>query len=119
MNKGVVVAGVDPHWVVAFQKAHNIKTKEDARKIAVLDYHLATALRQKEEWEKSQVVTDRMFIQEVINSIVRHNKGQYPFGTKHGDMLRDLSRELRDKAKIAGKTKKMFYKLVGKQQWMP
>lgn len=60
-----------------------------------------------------QVVSDRLFIQEIMNDMARRGSD----GTKAWDMLRDWSRELRGKAQMRGRTKRMFFELVGKELW--
>ena len=59
--------------------------------------------------------TDRLFIQEIINAL--HKEGKLDFTSKSGTLLRDWSGELREKAHLRGRTKTMFYKLVGKYLW--
>lgn len=62
--------------------------------------------------EKSELINDRLFIQEIINDLEKHG---YVQGGKGWQMLRDWSKELREKSGLAGKTKKTHSKLVGRQ----
>lgn len=53
---------------------------------------------------------DRLFIQEVINDLEKNGYVRYG---KAYTMLRDWSRELRNKTHMNGKTKKTFKKEIG------
>lgn len=63
---------------------------------------------------KNQNVTDRLFIQEIINDLERNGYSQ---GGKAETMLKDWSRELRDKTHMKGKTKRVHKELVGSYIW--
>jgi hypothetical protein len=62
-----------------------------------------------------QLQKDRLFIQEVINDLVkRHGLRQ---GDKAMDLLVDWSRELRDRSGMKGHTRRVFFQKVGKYLW--
>lgn len=61
-----------------------------------------------------ETIKDRIFIQEIINDLERNG---YVCGGKAYTMLRDWSRELRDKSGLKGKTKKIHAQLVGKEYY--
>jgi len=60
-----------------------------------------------------ELVSDRLFIQEIMNDMARRGS----VGTKAWDLLRDWSRELRNKSHMRGRTKRMFYEVVGGYLW--
>ncbi len=55
-------------------------------------------------------ITDRLFLQEIINDLERN--GYVRHGKAH-DMLRDWSRELREKTHTQGRTKRLFRENIG------
>lgn len=58
---------------------------------------------------------DRLFVQEVINDLVKHHGlGR---GHKAYDLLVAWSRELREKTHMRGRTRRLFYERVGKYLW--
>lgn len=57
-----------------------------------------------------QNVTDRLFIQEIINDLEKN--GYVRHGKAH-QLLKDWSRELRDKTNMRGRTKSVFRDKVG------
>ena len=62
-----------------------------------------------------QLQKDRLFIQEVINDLVkRHGLRQ---GDKAMDLLVDWSRELRNRSCLKGRTRRVLFKEVGKYLW--
>lgn len=67
---------------------------------------------------EQSLVTDRLFIQEIINDIAKQrNSGFHPNLVKSHTMLRDWSAELREKTHMRGRTKKIFFQKVGKENW--
>ncbi|MBS1939908.1 MAG: hypothetical protein JST38_03415 [Bacteroidetes bacterium] len=67
----------------------------------------------KERSQQAQAHTDRLFIQEIMNDLVR--KGQD--NGKAWDLLRDWSAELRERSGLKGRTRRTFHKEIGKQNW--
>lgn len=63
---------------------------------------------------ENQFENDRLFIQEIINDLERNG---YQQGGKAQQMLRDWSGELRQKANMTGRTKKVFIEKVGSYLW--
>lgn len=61
-----------------------------------------------------EIRNDRLFIQEIINDLERNG---YQQGGKAQQLLRDWSKELRDKSHLNGKTKKVFKETVGAYLW--
>ena len=60
-----------------------------------------------------QMVRDRLFVQEIMNDMARRGHTY----SKSWDLLTDWSRELREKAHMHGRCKRMFCELVGKYLW--
>lgn len=66
------------------------------------------------EQETKQLIRDRLFIQEIITDLERNG---YVKGGKAYQMLRDWSAELSRKSGLRGRTKKVFAKIVGLENW--
>ncbi len=58
-----------------------------------------------------QSITDRLFIQEIINDLKKNGYNRYG---KADQLLRDWSTELKEKSGLRGKTKRTFFKVIGK-----
>lgn len=59
------------------------------------------------------LINDRLFIQEIMNDMAR--KGMK--WSKAWYLLMDWSRELKAKTHMRGRTKRMFFQIVGKENW--
>lgn len=62
----------------------------------------------------SDLVIDRLFIQEIINDL---KKNGYSRGGKADTMLIDWSSELKNKSGLRGRTKRVHAELVGKEHY--
>lgn len=62
---------------------------------------------------REELITDRLFVQEIMNDLAKRGL-KY---TKAWSLLRDWSRELKQKSFMTGKTKKRFYEIVGKENY--
>lgn len=62
------------------------------------------------QYRREQDVTDRLFIQEIINDLEKN--GYVRHGKAH-QLLKDWSRELRNKTNMRGRTKSVFRNKVG------
>lgn len=79
--------------------------------------HLLEEIEILKRQRKEKAQRDRLFIQEVINDLIRQNFLQPGDGSKAMELLRDWSRELRDESGLRGRTKRTFFQRVGKHLW--